>query len=158
MFDSCRGHSKNSGLDGPGGNAATTSKRRRKRRRSACAGSTLAEALPELRTRADELAEDAREHVHSAQCAYADELPLRARELDVIEQLVELIGVLRVTFGVRDQRSERGSIVAGSADELLDEVGRRRITFQCCEVAEHRDWVHMEHPVVLRSDETRDIR
>ena len=43
-------------------------------------------------------------------------------------------------------------------DQFVDELEWRRIAFQCREVAQYRDRIDVEHPVVLSTDKSCDVR
>ena len=106
-----------------------------------------------------DLVEGPRHRAGARERAEADRLRLLGRQGQAVEQLVELLPVPRIELRVR--RAACGRPRPWSpvrAAEVVHELGRRRIALEHRDVAEQRDRVVVEDPVVLRADRGSDGR
>ena len=83
-------------------------------------------------------------------------VPLGQRQR--VERAVEVVAVTGVELAVLGERAEGLARETGPCDQQLDELVGRRLPLHHADVAEERDRMVVEDPVVLRADEARDCR
>ena len=90
--------------------------------------------------------------------AQPEEQRLLLGEHDGVQQLIELFPVARIEVGVGDHRPESRRRMTVFYDQFVDQRSCGRIALEGGQVAEQRDRVVVEDPVVLGPDEARHRR
>src|SRR6266545_2911502 len=94
--------------------------------------------------------------MNSVHCVQTDQRRLLSRQWKTAQRRVEILPMAGVELSVLHQRPERLAWVPGSGANLLDQVDGRWLSLEYGDIAEKRDGVAMEDPVVLRADHGRD--